>query len=58
MIAESAATPTLGATPNGLILTPPKGARHHLRRYFENLKAAEYPRQYLSIGLVESDSRR
>ena len=57
MIAESAATPSSGATPNVLILTPLKDARHHLHRYVENLEAIEYPRQYLSLGLLESDSR-
>jgi hypothetical protein len=57
LIAESAATPVPGATPNVLILTPLKDARHHLHRYVENLEAIEYPRQYLSIGLLESDSR-
>lgn len=56
MPAESTAGLPPGASPKVLILTPLKDAQHHLRRYLENVEAIEYPRQYLSIGLLESDS--
>jgi hypothetical protein len=42
--------------PSVLILTPVKQAAKHLDRYFELLGQLSYPRDRLSIGLLESDS--
>ena len=39
-----------------LILTPVKNAQKHLQRYFELLFQLTYPRELISIGLLESDS--
>jgi hypothetical protein len=39
-----------------LILTPVKQGSRHLDRYFELLSALEYPKERLSLGLLEGDS--
>src|SRR4051794_38565355 len=39
-----------------LILTPVKESARHLPHYFECLDQLEYPRDRLSLGLLESDS--
>jgi hypothetical protein len=41
---------------NVLILTPMKSARRFLDGYFAALRKLNYPRQRLSIGILESDS--
>jgi peptide chain release factor subunit 1 len=43
-------------TPNILILTPVKNGSRHLARYLELIERLDWPRQNLSIGLLESDS--
>ncbi len=43
--------------PAVLVLTPVKDAAHHLAGYVERIEGLTYPRQALSIGLLESDSR-
>ena len=43
--------------PSVLILTPVKDAAHHLDRYVANIETLDYPKEALSIGLLESDSR-
>jgi peptide chain release factor subunit 1 len=43
--------------PRVLILTPVKDATSHLERYFANLGAIDYPREALSLGMIESDSQ-
>lgn len=42
--------------PKVLILTPMKNTLRHLRRYFELLLALDYPRERLSVGILEGDS--
>src|SRR5262245_9151030 len=42
---------------NVLILTPMKSAHRFLDGYFAGLRKLSYPRQRLSIGILESDSR-
>jgi hypothetical protein len=44
------------ARPKVLVLTPLKDAARHLGRYVELLEALRYPRAWLSLGLLESDS--
>jgi GT2 family glycosyltransferase len=39
-----------------LILTPVKDAEEFLERYFANLRGLAYPREQLSLGMLESDS--
>jgi hypothetical protein len=39
-----------------LVLTPVKNASAYLDRYFEALARLDYPREFLSLGLLESDS--
>jgi peptide chain release factor subunit 1 len=46
--------PSIDATV--LILTPMKSAVRYLDRYFAGLKKLTYPRQLLSIGILEGDS--
>ncbi len=41
---------------NVLILTPVKGASHHLPRYVELIERLDWPREHLSVGLLEGDS--
>lgn len=41
---------------NVLILTPVKNAKQYLPRYFQLLNELTYDRQFLSVGLLESDS--
>jgi len=43
--------------PSVLILTPVKDAARHLERYVANIEALDYPKEALSVGLLESDSR-
>ncbi|MEO8668242.1 MAG: hypothetical protein ABI399_06980 [Bauldia sp.] len=45
------------ATPSLLILTPVKDASRHLDRYVALIEALDWPRERLSIGLIEGDSR-
>jgi Anp1/Glycosyltransferase sugar-binding region containing DXD motif/Glycosyl transferase family 2 len=40
-----------------LVLTPVKDAAVFLPRYLDNLRALDYPRKALSLGLLEGDSR-
>jgi glycosyltransferase involved in cell wall biosynthesis len=40
-----------------LVLTPVKNASAYLDRYFECLARLDYPRELLSLGLLEGDSR-
>ncbi|MGY0061593.1 glycosyltransferase [Streptomyces sp. LZ34] len=40
-----------------LVLTPVKDAAAFLPRYLDNLRALDYPRDALSLGLLEGDSR-
>jgi hypothetical protein len=42
--------------PTVLILTPAKDAVSHLDTYFANLGRLTYPRELLSLGMLESDS--
>ncbi|QOY91047.1 glycosyltransferase [Paludibaculum fermentans] len=59
-VEQSEAMP--GSVPGGsmpprvCILTPVKDATPHLDRYFECLLRLDYPRERLSLGLLESDS--
>ncbi|MEW2258850.1 glycosyltransferase [Streptomyces sp. NPDC047869] len=43
--------------PRVLVLTPVKDAAAFLPRYLENLRALDYPREAISLGLLEGDSR-
>jgi len=43
--------------PRVLILTPVKDAARHLDRYVANIETMDYPKECLSIGVLESDSR-
>ncbi|QKV94833.1 glycosyltransferase [Streptomyces sp. NA02950] len=43
--------------PPVLVLTPVKDAAAFLPRHLENLRALDYPREALSMGLLESDSQ-
>ena len=43
--------------PRVLVLTPMKDASPHLVRYVELLEGLDWPRDRLSIGILESDSR-
>lgn len=43
-------------TPRVLIATPVKNAAAYLARYFENLERLTYPRDRISLGILESDS--
>jgi glycosyltransferase involved in cell wall biosynthesis len=52
-----AASAASSPTPQVLILTPMKDTARHLRRYFELLLALDYPREHLSVGILEGDSR-
>jgi hypothetical protein len=45
------------AQPKVLILTPVKDALAHLDDYFGGLYSLDYPRELLSVGLLESDSK-
>lgn len=47
---------TASDKPKILILTPVKNAARHLPRYFNNLRSLAYPRERLSIAVLESDS--
>lgn len=42
--------------PSVLILTPVKGAAHHLPRYVELIERLDWPRDRLSLALLEGDS--
>ena len=42
--------------PQVLILTPMKNAARHLDRYFDGLRALDYPAGNLSLGILEGDS--
>ncbi|WAP60403.1 glycosyltransferase [Streptomyces sp. S465] len=42
--------------PSVLVLTPVKDAVAFLPRYLENLRALDYPRDAVSVGLLEGDS--
>ena len=48
---------SLSEFPSILILTPMKNTKKHLRRYFELIDQLEYPRELISIGILEGDSR-
>ncbi len=43
--------------PQVLVLTPVKDAAPFLDRYFQLLEALDYPRELLTVALLESDSR-
>ena len=42
--------------PNILILTPVKNAARHLPRYAELIENLDWPREHLSVALLEGDS--
>jgi glycosyltransferase involved in cell wall biosynthesis len=46
----------LAPNPNVLILTPLKGAVRHLPRYVELIERLDWPRDHLSVALLEGDS--
>jgi len=41
--------------PSVLVLTPAKNAKEHLPLYFERLNRLDWPRERLSVGLIEGD---
>ncbi|MEU6555906.1 glycosyltransferase [Streptomyces sp. NPDC046915] len=43
--------------PRVLVLTPVKDAATFLPRYLESLRALDYPREAVSLGMLEGDSR-
>jgi peptide chain release factor subunit 1 len=45
------------ARPSVLVLTPVKDAERHLDRHVALLEALEWPRERLSVGFIEGDSR-
>jgi peptide chain release factor subunit 1 len=45
-----------GAAPSVLVLTPVKDAASHLETYVAGLERLSYPRQSLSLGMLEGDS--
>lgn len=47
---------TEASPPRVLILTPVKTAAHHLPRYVELIERLDWPREQLSIALLEGDS--
>jgi Anp1 len=49
--------PTGHVIPKVLILTPVKDAANYVERYFAGLRALTYPRELLSLGILEGDSR-
>jgi Anp1 len=52
------AVPSAGpALPGVLILTPVKSAARYLDSYFRQIERLTYPKERLSIGLLEGDSR-
>jgi peptide chain release factor subunit 1 len=51
-----ARTPSAETQPSVLILTPVKDARRHLDRYVALIEAIAWPRERLSIGILEGDS--
>jgi hypothetical protein len=54
-VAEPAPAPA-SERPLVLVLTPLKDAAEFLPRYLEGLRALDYPREALSLGLLEGDS--
>jgi glycosyltransferase involved in cell wall biosynthesis len=46
----------LNVLPTVLILTPMKNTKKHLSRYFELIDQLDYPRELLSIAILEGDS--
>lgn len=46
----------MNPVPSLLILTPMKSAVRYLDRYFENLAGLDYPKDRLSLGILEGDS--
>lgn len=46
----------LNVLPTVLILTPMKNTKKHLRRYFDLIDQLDYPRELLSIAILEGDS--
>jgi glycosyltransferase involved in cell wall biosynthesis len=53
---KSSTENTLNKLPSVLILTPMKNTKKHLNRYFELIDQLDYPREMLSIGILEGDS--
>jgi len=47
----------IGNLPSVLILTPVKDASEHLSRYVELVESLDWPRERLSVALLEGDSR-
>jgi glycosyltransferase involved in cell wall biosynthesis len=47
---------TTAPIPRVLILTPVKGAERHLPRYVELIERLDWPREQLSVALLEGDS--
>ena len=47
---------TTAPDPRVLILTPVKGAERHLPRYVELIERLDWPREQLSVALLEGDS--
>lgn len=50
------ALPKRGELPRVLVLTPVKNAASHLDRFFANLAKLDYPKELISVGLLDSDS--
>ena len=44
------------SNPRILILTPVKNSANHLPHYFSQLLSLSYPSEYISIGIMDSDS--
>lgn len=53
---ETVSETTSETAPRVLILTPVKDAERHLDRYVANIETMDYPKECLSIGVLESDS--
>src|SRR5258706_2602406 len=56
MLVHENSDSSVSEKPRVLIATPVKNAAAHLARYFENLERLTYPRDRLSLGILESDS--
>ncbi|MEW2625437.1 glycosyltransferase [Streptomyces sp. NPDC048106] len=56
VVSEPAPAPTPDR-PSVLVLTPVKDAARFLPGYFGNLRSLDYPREMISLGLLEGDSR-
>ena len=55
-IKSSATSAPQEQLPSVLILTPMKNSKKYLNRYFELISKLDYPRELISIGILEGDS--